>query len=76
VAALDANEAVFAGRTVGKKGKVDGGWCGRGGGRAMVHHERLQKIVVPLGEGHAREEPSRKGSAGQRTQRLKNLGSH
>src|ERR1035437_9325894 len=53
VAAPDAYEAVLAGRAVGKKRKIGG----RRSGRAMIHRERLQKLVVPLGESHAREEP-------------------
>ena len=61
VAAPDAYKAVLAGRAVRKKRKIGG----RGSGRAMIHHERLQELVVPLGEGHAREEACRqRGSSG------------
>ena len=64
VAALDADEAVLAGRRIEEERHVR---RGRGRG-AMIHHERLEQVVVPLREGAAGEtaqesqEPSEHGA--------------
>jgi hypothetical protein len=52
VAALNADKAILAGGRVEQKGDIGR----RGSTGAMIHNERLQQAVIPLGEGGDREE--------------------
>ncbi len=51
MAALDANEAALAGGRIVEEGDVGRRSCGG----AVIDHERLEQIVVPLNLGETRQ---------------------